>query len=194
MIAELQLGIDISSHLHQLFDIAGPSLVPGTLAYLQRTWHSGNPPQPGRTEPCFLPLKSLQSAVRKFITPLMERPFGVNLIGHAFETFGIGNDIRMAARALQAVDVPFSVIHHPASNGASCLDRTLEPFICSDPEDGTYVFNLVCMAAPIQARWLRQVGFELLRNRYTIASWHWDTNNCPMSGCLCSMLLMSSGL
>jgi len=31
----------------------------------------------------------------------MERPFGVNLIGHAFETFGIGNDIRMAARALQ---------------------------------------------------------------------------------------------
>ena len=56
-----------------------------------------------------------------------KRPFGVNLIGHAFEMFGIGEDVRMAARALQAADVPCCVIHHPAANGASCDDRTLEP-------------------------------------------------------------------
>lgn len=47
--------------------------------------------------------------------------------------FGIGEDIRMAARALQAADVPCCVIHHPAANGAACSDLTLEPLICRDP-------------------------------------------------------------
>ncbi|MDC3010849.1 hypothetical protein OAZ24_01285 [Synechococcus sp. AH-736-G21] len=42
--------------------------------------------------------------------------------------------------------------------------------ICSDPAGGPYAFNLVCMAAPIQARWLRQVGCDHLHERYTIAS------------------------
>ena len=78
--------------------------------------------------------------------PFAQRPFGVNLIGHAFEMFGIGEDIRMAARALQAADVPCCVIHHPAANGSACSDRTLEPLICSDPTGGPYAFNLVCMA------------------------------------------------
>ena len=45
------------------------------------------------------------------MVPFAHRPFGVNLIGHAFEMFGIEEDIRMAARALQAADVPCCVIH-----------------------------------------------------------------------------------
>lgn len=39
----------------------------------------------------------------------------VNLIGHAFEVFGIGDDIRMAASALQAAAVACCVIHHTAA-------------------------------------------------------------------------------
>ena len=31
------------------------------------------------------------------------------------------------------------------------------------------------MAPQIQARWLRQVGSDPLRERYTIASWPWET-------------------
>ena len=107
------------------------------------------------------------------------RPFGVNLIGHAFEVFGIGEDIRMAARALQSAGVPCCVIHHPAENGAACTDRSLEPLLCSDPAGGPYAFNLVCMQAPIQARWLLQKGFDPLRERYTIASWPWETLRWP---------------
>lgn len=99
--------------------------------------------------------------------PFAERPFGVNLIGYAFEVFGIGEDIRMAARALQAAGVPCCVIHHPAANGAACSDRSLEPLLCSDPGGGPYAFNLVCMAAPIQARWLLQAGLDPLRERCT---------------------------
>ena len=107
------------------------------------------------------------------------RPFGVNLIGHAFEMFGIGEDIRMAARALQAADVPCCVIHHPAENGSACTERSLEPLLCSNPNGGPYAFNLVCMAAPIQARWMLKSGFDPLRDRYTIAAWPWETRQWP---------------
>ena len=109
----------------------------------------------------------------------MNRPFGVNLIGHAYEMFGIGEDIRMAARSLQAADVPCCVIHHPADNGAACTDRSLEPLICSDPNGGPYAFNLVCMAAPIHARWLLKSGFEPLHGRYTTGAWPWETRQWP---------------
>lgn len=47
-----------------------------------------------------------------------QRPFGVNLIGHAFEVFGIGEDVRMAALALESAGVPFCVVNVPARNGA----------------------------------------------------------------------------
>ena len=109
----------------------------------------------------------------------LNRPFGVNLIGHAFEVFGIGEDVRMAARALQAAGVPCCVIHHPAGNGAACTDSSLEPLICSDPKGGPYAFNLVCMTAPIQARWLLESGLDPLRGRYTIAAWPWETRQWP---------------
>ena len=119
------------------------------------------------------------------------RPFGVNLIGHAFEVFGIGEDIRMAARALQASEVPCCVIHHPAGNGAACTDRSLEALLCNDPNGGPYAFNLVCMAAPSQARWLLESGLDPLRERYTIAAWPWETRQWPRFGP--PRLLMKSG-
>ena len=85
----------------------------------------------------------------------------------------------MTARAFQAVDVPCCVIDHHAANSASCNDRALEPLICINSEGGPYVFNLVCMAEPIQAAWLRQVGCDTLRERYTITSWPWETQEWP---------------
>ena len=111
--------------------------------------------------------------------PFTERPFGVNLIGHAFEVFGIGEDIRMAACALQSVGVPCAVIYHPAANGSACTDRSLEPLLCTDSSGGPYAFNLVCMAAPIHARWLLQAGFDPLRERFTLAAWPWETQQWP---------------
>ena len=108
-----------------------------------------------------------------------QRSFGVNLIGHAFEVFGIGEDIRMAARALQVAGVPCCVLHQPAANGAACSDRTLEPLVCTDSAGGPYAFNLVCMAAPTQARWLLEKGLDPLRERYTLVAWPWETQQWP---------------
>jgi glycosyltransferase involved in cell wall biosynthesis len=108
-----------------------------------------------------------------------QRPFGVNLIGHAFDVFGIGEDIRMAARALLAADVPCCVIDHPAGNGAARTDRSLAGLLHTDVKGGPYAFNLICMAAPIQARWLLEQGFTGLRERYTLVSWPWETETWP---------------
>ena len=49
----------------------------------------------------------------------MQRPFGVNLIGHVLDMFGIGEDIRVADRASQVADVLCCVIHHPTAKSAS---------------------------------------------------------------------------
>ena len=115
------------------------------------------------------------------VQPFLERPFGVNLIGHALDRGGNGEDVRMAASALQSAGVPCSVINHPALNGASGCDNSLEPLLCSDPAGGPYAFNLVCLTAQIQARWHLQAGVDPLRERYTLAAWPWETHLWPQA-------------
>ena len=99
------------------------------------------------TDICSWKSEALSHAVPKAIIPFAQRLFGVNLIGHAFETFGVAEDIRMAASALKAANIPCCVIDHPASNGSSRSDRSLENLICDDPAGGPYAFDLVCMTA-----------------------------------------------
>lgn len=178
-IAELPAGEAFLPHLRALFDQAAPWLSSNASDQLRRTWLEGQLPVPPQARPCRWQSAGIGTAKTISHTRFPQRPFGVNLIGHAFEVFGIGEDVRMAARALQAAGVPCCVIHHPAANGADCSDRSLEPLLCSDPAGGPYAFNLVCMAAPIQARWLRQVGCDPLRERYTLTSWPWETQRWP---------------
>lgn len=178
-ISELPSGQNRQGHLSALFEQAAPFLEPDALANLQHTWLEPCAPPPLAKPPGWRPAAS--PAPVAAITPFAERPFGVNLIGHAFEAFGIGEDIRAAAQALAAAGVPCCVIHHPAANGAVCSDRSLEPLLCSDSSGGPYAFNLVCMTALIQARWHRQCGLNPLRERYTFSSWPWETQQWPKS-------------
>lgn len=113
------------------------------------------------------------------IQPFLTRPFGVNLIGHAQNLGGNGEDMRMAARALQAAGVPCCVINHPALQASAGLDHSLDPLLCNHAAGGPYAFNLVCLSAQIQARWQLQAGVEPLRERYTLAAWPWETSRWP---------------
>ena len=108
-----------------------------------------------------------------------ERPFGVNLIGHAFEVFGIGEDVRMAALALSSAEVPFCVVNVPANNGASRSDRSLEPQTLPPGKLGPYRFNLVCLAAPSHGAWIAREGMAQQRGRTTIVAWPWETQTWP---------------
>lgn len=108
-----------------------------------------------------------------------QRPFGVNLIGHAFEVFGIGEDVRMAALALESANVPFCVVNVPANNGAAAGDRSLEALTLPDGELGPYRFNLVCLAAPSHGAWIAREGMAQQRGRTTIVAWPWETQTWP---------------
>jgi hypothetical protein len=50
---------------------------------------------------------------RPSAAPFSEKAFGVNLIGHAYSVFGLGEYLRMIAKALEAADVPFCVVNIP---------------------------------------------------------------------------------
>ncbi|MEA5411765.1 glycosyltransferase [Synechococcus sp. BA-120 BA3] len=113
-------------------------------------------------------------------SPWSDRPFGVNLIGHAFHVFGVGEDIRMAARALAAADVPFTVIDVPAFNGSATNDRSLEDLIHPGPS-GPYAFNLICLQPISHAQWLLQNGLTPQQGHYTIAAWPWETDRWPQA-------------
>ena len=104
-----------------------------------------------------------------------QRPFGVNLIGHAFEVFGIGEDVRMAALALESADVPYCVVNVPANNGAAASDRSLEAHTLAPGELGPYRFNLVCLAAPSHGAWIAREGLAQQRGRTTAVAWPWET-------------------
>jgi len=110
-----------------------------------------------------------------------QRPFGVNLIGHAFEVFGIGEDVRMAALALQSAAVPFCAVNVPANNGAAASDRSLEPYTLPPGELGPYRFNLVCLAAPSHGAWIAREGLAQQRGRTTIVAWPWETQTWPQA-------------
>lgn len=137
--------------------------------------------------PCYLPaiqrLDSLGLPLEPAAMgiPFEQRPFGVNLIGHAYNVFGIGEDARAITAALRAAAIPCCVIDHPAENGSATTDRSLQNLVLPPGEEGPYAFNLVCMAAPIHARWVCQEGLRQQSGRYTIVSWPWETERWPQA-------------
>lgn len=179
-LASVPQGEEIGEHLRRVFSDARPWLSSRAVQQLEKKWLDRGM-QASRQVPntCEWKPSVPLSTPALSITPFLRRPFGVNLIGHAFEIFGIGEDIRMAAKSLESAKIPYSVVYHPASNGAACTDRSLEKLICHNSEGGPYAFNIVCMAAPIHGRWIRLNGCDALRERYTIGSWPWETEEWP---------------
>lgn len=104
-----------------------------------------------------------------------KRPFGVNLIGYAFGELGIGENLRMLARALKKACVPFAIIDFPPG-GLPQKDRSMEEYVGAD---APYSINIFCMTALETARCYLTRGRELFCGRYNIGSWHWELERWP---------------
>jgi glycosyltransferase involved in cell wall biosynthesis len=111
--------------------------------------------------------------------PFSARPFGVNLMGPAFNVFGVGEEVRMAARALLSADIPFCVIDCPVDNGSPATDRSLDSYSIRTSEEGPYAFNLACMPADHHCPWICKEGLNQQKGRYTITDWPWETDSWP---------------
>jgi len=101
---------------------------------------------------------------------------GVNLIGYAFGELGIGEDVRMAAHALHAAGIPFTIIDFPPGDNIRQQDRSVEQWVGSQPR---YAVNIVCLTALEHLRLYLERGANLFRGRYTIGYWPWELLDWP---------------
>jgi len=108
-----------------------------------------------------------------------DQEFGVNLIGHAFNVFGLGEYLRMVAKALDAAAIPYCVIDVPIGNGASDQDRSLEGKTLQNDVANPYAFNLFCMTAISHLNQAIYHGFIPSSRAYTIAIWFWEMEKWP---------------
>ncbi|MGZ5014428.1 MAG: glycosyltransferase [Methylobacter sp.] len=104
--------------------------------------------------------------------------FGVNLIGYAFGELGIGEDVRMAALALDAANIPFTVINFRPGDDIRQNDRSIAQWVTDTP---IYPINIVCLTALEHLRFYAEQGEALLKNRYTIGYWPWELKNWPIN-------------
>lgn len=112
--------------------------------------------------------------------------FGVNLIGYAFGELGIGEDVRMAALALQAANIPFTVINFQPGDDIRQNDRSIEQWVNNEP---IYAINIVCLTALEHLRLYIEWGGDLFKHRYTIGYWPWELQNWPANWQHCFSLV-----
>lgn len=105
-----------------------------------------------------------------------DRPFGVNLIGYVYGQLGIGEDLRMAARALLAAGVPFTLIDFPPGNEIPQNDHSMAAYVSAE---GPYAFNVFCLTALEHARFYAERGKSQLEGRYNIGYWPWELSRWP---------------
>lgn len=113
-------------------------------------------------------------------------PFGVNLVGYAFAELGIGEDVRMAGRALHAAGVPFTVIDFPPGGDVRQQDQSIAEWVSDRP---VYPVNIVCLTALEHLRWYAERGSSWCRDRYTIGYWPWELQDWPANWKHCFSLV-----
>lgn len=122
--------------------------------------------------------RAVTELVQEAPTPIAQRSWGVNLIGYAYGQLGIGEDARMAARALLAAKVPMTMLNFAPGAHIPQNDRSMAEHVS---EDGPHAFNLFCMTAEENGRFYAERGPEQFANRYNIGYWPWELGQWPSS-------------
>jgi glycosyltransferase involved in cell wall biosynthesis len=119
---------------------------------------------------------TLEAAPAPAVRVKRDLEFGVNLVGYARGQFGIGEDVRMAARALQAVGVPCA-IHNIDPGPEVCQgERSVDSLITKDLP---YAINLFCSTGMEMAQQAALRGSALFDGRRTIGYWPWELPEWP---------------
>jgi glycosyltransferase involved in cell wall biosynthesis len=121
-----------------------------------------------------------QSSATHFDQPrFRDGSFGVNLVGHAFNVFGLGEYIRMMARALEAAGIPFCIDNIPSGNGASDQDRCFESKVLPADQPLPYAFTLFCTTADVQLDLAMRLALVPGPQSYYISCWFWEMEHWP---------------
>lgn len=102
-------------------------------------------------------------------------PFGVNLVGYGLGELGIGEDVRMMARALEGVGVDFCVLNRQPSPEIRQMDLSIAHHFSPEPR---YPVTIICMTAfDTAALWLDCP--DLFKTTYVIGFWPWELPDWP---------------
>lgn len=134
------------------------------------------PRRPTQAEVCALiaGVRALPLAARE--DAWRARPWGVNLIGYARGELGIGEDVRMLARSLEAAGVPFGIVNVELGANVSQADCSVEHWLASDR---AYGINVFCMTGIEMARITLEQGTGWLEGHYNIGLWPWELPAWP---------------
>ena len=105
-----------------------------------------------------------------------ENKFGVNVIGFAFGSFGLGEDVRMATRVLKSINIPSAVIDVPIP-GPAKLDKTVNEFVSKNI---IHNVNLYCLPPTDMMRLSLEGGRHLINtDTYNVGAWPWELASWP---------------
>jgi GT2 family glycosyltransferase/glycosyltransferase involved in cell wall biosynthesis len=103
-------------------------------------------------------------------------PSGANLVGYAFGEFGRGEDVRMVARSLDVMQVPFGIIDQEAgSHGRG--DRSVADWVVDGPRFDTNIFLINADLFPYLPF---KLGDDFCVGRRNIGYWAWELSKWPV--------------
>jgi GT2 family glycosyltransferase/glycosyltransferase involved in cell wall biosynthesis len=105
----------------------------------------------------------------------IQNPSGANLVGYAFGEFGRGEDVRMVARSLDVMQVPFGIIDQDAgSHGIG--DRSVADWMVDGPRFDTNIFLINADLFPYLPF---KLGDDFCVGRRNIGYWAWELSKWP---------------
>lgn len=105
-----------------------------------------------------------------------EKPFGVNLIGYARGQLGLGEEVRMAALAMKAAGVPYTIFNiDPGSNVCQADNSAASDISKTHP----YAVNMFCTTGFETARLAALDGSRFFYDCLNIGSWPWELAQWP---------------
>lgn len=113
---------------------------------------------------------------RRSDLPTSPRPWGVNLVGYAFGQLGIGEDVRMAARAMLAAEVPMTMLNFPPGADIGQNDTSMAAHVA---DVGPFAVNVFCLTALENGRFYVERGGGQFAGRYNIGYWPWELSRWP---------------
>ena len=107
-------------------------------------------------------------------TPTRLKEGGVTIVGHARGALGIGEDCRMAARALRETGVPIAVLDIPVPGDSA--DNSLRCLLSDAPP---YAATLLCLTGFSSLELFAREGGSFWEGRRIIGLWPWELPRWP---------------
>ena len=101
---------------------------------------------------------------------------GANLIGYARGEFGMGEHVRMVARACAEAGAPFTVIDFAEMGFHGNRDQSVDAWISVEQKYATNVFHINADSFPPL---FFHYGPRFFANRTNIGYWAWELAKCP---------------